>query len=971
MRQYAWQAIFGGLAITTALGTMPVAADGILPLAADTFPERNLRVEIAQIVPITVVPYRWTARKKSGGSIVLSGYQPDSEIKASLLALAGAQALDASSIADGAPEGFASNAETALALLALLENGTADLTGSVWTVTGRVDTLDAAQQAQALIDGEGLGDKGWTLDLTLPQPDAVADNDTDEDGAAGDMALTDEPGSDTTIEKLPSDTGSDTSSVEELDTVPTASDAAAAAKSVDDDEKIASAADAETVAEVAEQSAPPAAPMFSFAAMKQGDKWLLGGDAPIEAFQRLVDIHLGITSSGRLAIVPAPEGFGAEALSALDLLATLESGRVLFDGESWTLNGVAISEGAAEVAEKQLLEQGIAGAISVAFSEETLVSESSPEQDMPAEEASPELSVSSEPVEETPVLPDEEVPALPVAEPYIWQADLDENGQIDFSGYVPDGNVGAYLDNQTGGGSNLTSPADGAPDGFSGDVLAGIDALKALTSGQVGFDGTNWRFVGVAGDAAAANLARAALGARADTWTVSIDEPVADMALEAPTEVESDLATNELGESEVAADMAVAPDMQQDMSEEEASPPAKADFSELGLSTEPTHSRTEPPPLPEVAPFIWTADLQPDGTTDFSGYVPAETLKRYLDVRGSGGRNDTQPAAGAPEGFVRDVLAGLDALSELDSGRLDFDGATWSLTGAAVDEAAKSRALSSLGSFADSWAVAIATPEPPPPPPVRPEPVPVPVIDRGAPDYVFTAEKTSEGGIELSGDVPAAATRSYLGVIAATAAADNLTVRPGAPGDFVDNAVGGLRALMALDSGKLVYKDFGWSFVGKSASETTRAAVAAAITALPSGETWSVDIVPPTPLEICAAEVIAFDKRNAILFNAGSSRITEASLPAIDEIAQTLKTCPSAVIHVEGHTDSDGDAESNLILSVSRAEAVVDQLITLGVGEGRIYAIGYGESLPIASNDTNDGKRRNRRIVITVSDGPG
>ena len=61
-------------------------------------------------------------------------------------------------------------------------------------------------------------------------------------------------------------------------------------------------------------------------------------------------------------------------------------------------------------------------------------------------------------------------------------------------------------------------------------------------------------------------------------------------------------------------------------------------------------------------------------------------------------------------------------------------------------------------------------------------------------------------------------------------------------------------------------------------------------------------------------------------------------------------------------------AAANLALSVSRAEAVVDALILRGINPGRLYAIGYGESLPIASNDTRAGKQANRRIAFTLSD---
>jgi outer membrane protein OmpA-like peptidoglycan-associated protein len=73
-------------------------------------------------------------------------------------------------------------------------------------------------------------------------------------------------------------------------------------------------------------------------------------------------------------------------------------------------------------------------------------------------------------------------------------------------------------------------------------------------------------------------------------------------------------------------------------------------------------------------------------------------------------------------------------------------------------------------------------------------------------------------------------------------------------------------------------------------------------------------------------------------------------------------------VEVEGHTDSDGDDQANLALSVSRAEAVVDALIERGVSPDRLYAVGYGESLPIASNETKAGKQANRRIAFTLSD---
>ncbi|HVY52798.1 MAG TPA: OmpA family protein, partial [Devosia sp.] len=108
-------------------------------------------------------------------------------------------------------------------------------------------------------------------------------------------------------------------------------------------------------------------------------------------------------------------------------------------------------------------------------------------------------------------------------------------------------------------------------------------------------------------------------------------------------------------------------------------------------------------------------------------------------------------------------------------------------------------------------------------------------------------------------------------------------------------------------------------------------------------------------------------QRNAIVFQPGKAALVASSMPVLDELAGDLNACPDTDVHVQGHTDSDGDPDANLALSVARAEAVVAELVKRGVADSRLYAEGYGETDPIASNDTKDGKARNRRIAFELT----
>jgi outer membrane protein OmpA-like peptidoglycan-associated protein len=83
-------------------------------------------------------------------------------------------------------------------------------------------------------------------------------------------------------------------------------------------------------------------------------------------------------------------------------------------------------------------------------------------------------------------------------------------------------------------------------------------------------------------------------------------------------------------------------------------------------------------------------------------------------------------------------------------------------------------------------------------------------------------------------------------------------------------------------------------------------------------------------------------------------------------VADSLKQYPDSLIDVYGHTDSTGSEAYNQTLSENRARTVANYLQTQGVNPARIRSQGYGETMPVADNATEDGRRKNRRVEIKI-----
>lgn len=101
---------------------------------------------------------------------------------------------------------------------------------------------------------------------------------------------------------------------------------------------------------------------------------------------------------------------------------------------------------------------------------------------------------------------------------------------------------------------------------------------------------------------------------------------------------------------------------------------------------------------------------------------------------------------------------------------------------------------------------------------------------------------------------------------------------------------------------------------------------------------------------------------NGIRFDVNRATIRPESMGVINEIVQLMNQHPELKFSVEGHTDSDGSADHNQRLSEQRAEAVVTQMVAMGIAGDRLVSAGHGQSRPIAPNDSQEGKAQNRRV---------
>jgi outer membrane protein OmpA-like peptidoglycan-associated protein len=105
-----------------------------------------------------------------------------------------------------------------------------------------------------------------------------------------------------------------------------------------------------------------------------------------------------------------------------------------------------------------------------------------------------------------------------------------------------------------------------------------------------------------------------------------------------------------------------------------------------------------------------------------------------------------------------------------------------------------------------------------------------------------------------------------------------------------------------------------------------------------------------------------------LLFDTGKATLQPSSQEQLDNIANILKAYPNVHVKIGGYTDNTGDPSANMTLSAERAKNVMDALVSAGIDPSRLSSEGYGDQFPVGDNSTEEGRAKNRRIALRVTE---
>lgn len=254
---------------------------------------------------------------------------------------------------------------------------------------------------------------------------------------------------------------------------------------------------------------------------------------------------------------------------------------------------------------------------------------------------------------------------------------------------------------------------------------------------------------------------------------------------------------------------------------------------------------------------------------------------------------------------------------------------------------------------------------------------------QGAPEFVAAVD--GEGRVDLSGRLRDELSREVVESFArarfgSQSVHSAMRLDSALPDGWPQRVLVGLEALGELNDGKVTVRADELQIEGNAGSRDTSATIARILSSkLGAHGSYNIKVSYDEKLDPSAAlpsDTECVDQINAILardkitFEPGSATILPEAQGALDKIAEVMKGCADYPMEVGGHTDSQGREEMNLVLSDQRARAVIVALQSRRILTGNLSAKGYGETVPVMANDTEENRDRNRRIEFRLINPP-
>jgi OmpA-OmpF porin, OOP family len=396
---------------------------------------------------------------------------------------------------------------------------------------------------------------------------------------------------------------------------------------------------------------------------------------------------------------------------------------------------------------------------------------------------------------------------------------------------------------------------------------------------------------------------------------------------------------------------------------------------------------------PVAKPYTWAAKYAAN-QVQLTGHVPSERARD--DVFAATKKafpkaavvDKMETASGEPKDWSAAVMAALSHLATFDDGSADMRDSQLTLIGLAKDQATADdarRTLKTLTAYKTTDQIK-----------VREALAPV------ANPYL-TGIAAANGAVTLTGYVPSEQARlslieSVKARLSGQKIEDRLQIASGAPEGWLGCIQGGLLGVGRLGAGRVELNGNAMDLVGsaddaklpEAVTRDVKAAVgaqcnarvnigisaraeAAAAENKRSAEQSAANASEAArqaakagKANECQAQLASIAKAGKIQFRRANAELDPSSFTTLTQLANATNGCPGMVVEIEGHTDSEGLTERNQLLSERRAQSVRTYLISAGVPESRLQAIGYGELRPIAPNDTAESRAINRRIEFTV-----